>query len=133
MSNHRGALSYDLMTRTPYTIDDVPERMSWVDLLDFVQHVPQDSALAREMFPEQVIYGNEMFTQAILMDIHDAIVDFAYIYASIHAKKGARIKPPKPYKRPWAPDTDDEGKRIGSDPIPADQFDDWWESKDKNQ
>lgn len=129
MSNHRGALAYDLMTKTPYTIDDVPERMSWTDLLDFTQHLPQDSALVREMFPEQVIYGNEMFTQAILMDIHDLLSFFLYAYANAHKRKGATIDRPKPYKRPWAPEADEADRRIGSDPIPADQFDDWWESK----
>lgn len=119
------------MTRTRWTIEDVPENMSWVDLHDFVTHLPDDSALLREQYPEHLLYGHPMFTQAILMDIYDKLAGFDYSWVYAHRRKGANIPEPEPYPRPWVKRESPKAERIGSDPIPRDKFDEWWESKNQ--
>lgn len=52
----------------------------------------------------------------ILADIFDAIRLFNFSFA----RNG---EPPKPYTRPWA---DKNAQRIGSAPIPIEEFNDWY-------
>ena len=50
--DHGGALDYDLMTRTAYTLEDVGGRLRMRSLSHFLQYLPPDSATMRELNPE---------------------------------------------------------------------------------
>ena len=50
--DHAGALDYDLMTLTRWTLDDLGGELGWERLLHFVQNLPPTSALARAMHPD---------------------------------------------------------------------------------
>lgn len=79
-----------------------------------------DSATYRALKPEETRFASRLQTNAILADVFDAIATFAALFAKAHGGKG---KAPAPYPRPWA--KADEQK-IGSEPIPIKDFDNWY-------
>lgn len=127
IDEHGGALNYDLMTRMGASIDDVPTLVGWRDLNDFISYLPSDSALFNEMHPNLGGWGTPLQTNSLLADIYDAINAFAYMYAKSHTKR--TIPKPKPYPRPFVTQDNDEQK-LGSEPIPVSEFEDWWNSFD---
>ena len=120
IDEHGGALEYDLMTRTPYTLDDLGGRLSWRALFNFVRHVGYDSELYREINPDDELrpWLDGSIVAALLADIFDL--------ENARAHAGSRKKP-KPYPRPWR--RDKTVQRIGSEPIRAGDFERWWTSK----
>ena len=88
-----------------------------VALLSFINNLPPDSALNRELDPndEEGMWYTTAKTNAILADLFDVCV-------AAHAKKGRK---PKEYPRPK------RHKKIGSDAIPISEFWDWWNAKDR--
>ena len=113
---HERALNYDLMTRTGRTLDDYMNEgaVGKIALISFVQNLPIDSALYRDMNPsdEFGIWHTTAKTNAILADMYDAFV-------AVNTKKG---RTPKPYPRP------EEHRTIGKAAIPISEFWDWWYS-----
>ena len=87
----------------------------WGNLRDFANNLPQNSATYRALYGETAAFGSDIKQSAILADIYDAITSFAFMFA----KKG---KKPKPYPRPGAQGSE----RIGKDPIPIKDFNDWY-------
>ena len=104
------------MTRTGRTLDEYMDMgaAGRVALLSFIQYLPPDSALYRELNPddENGLWFTTLKTNAILADLYDA-------YARVHTKKGHTAKP---YPRPMVK----EKAKLGKDPIPISQFWDWW-------
>ena len=104
------------MTRTGRTLDEYMDlgAAGRVALLSFIQYLPPDSALYRELNPddEKGLWFTTLKTNAILADLYDA-------YARVHTKKGHTAKP---YPRPM----EKEKAKLGKDPIPISQFWDWW-------
>ena len=98
-------------------------------LAHFVRHLGRDSQVFREMHPEcaeLLEWDERRKTNAILADLFDQLGMFRTEHASVHTKKGNRPKQPRPYPRPGVEDKN--RKHIGSDPLPMDDFDAWWES-----
>ena len=88
-------------------------------------YLPRESALSREMVPptEEELWANGKATSAILADIFDLLHQ---LNNNVMAKgTGKSAKKAKPYPRPWR-----KGKqrKLGKDPIPISQFEEWWES-----
>lgn len=79
-----------------------------------------DSATLRALKPEETKFASRLQTNAILADVFDAIAAFAMMFAKAHGGKG---KAPEPYPRPWAKQ---DVQKIGSDPIPIKDFNDWY-------
>lgn len=129
IKEHGGALNHDLMTRLGAFIEDVPDVVSWRDLMDFIHYLPNDSALFSALHPDIAPWATTAQTNSILANIYDAIAQLSHMYASAHTKK--TLPKPKPYPRPFAKDEDEQ--RLGSDPIPMSEFDDWWNSFDEER
>ena len=130
LDGHWGALDYDLMTRTGYTIADVGGALSWASLRNFVDNLGADSRLFRDMHPDRAKYvewGEGNRAAWVLADIVDELRVIQYLFKLAHAKRGHRPKKPRPYPRPGVSDDLLGEKRIGRDPIPASKFDDWWQ------
>lgn len=85
-----------------------------VALVSFVEHLPIDSELGKEMNPkeEMPLWCTTLKTNIILADIFDA-------FAASKTKKGR--KPPV-YPRP----KHGQNTGIGKDAIPISEFWDWW-------
>lgn len=115
------------MTRCGATLGDIPDRIPWTALRSFTEHLDASSALVKELNPDVADWQGPARVPMILADLYDLLATFRWQYETAHLKKG-RKKPkrPKPYERPGAR-TDDGGRRIGRDPIPIKDFDDWWE------
>ena len=127
---HGGALEYDLMTRAGMTLDDIPSRMSWRALINFYTHLDAGSALFKEISPEVADWQGTGRLPMLLADLIDSVNMMRYENSIMHRRRrGFRPKKPKPYPRPWV--KEDKGTKIGRDPIPAKDFDSWWEGGDR--
>ena len=102
------------MTRTGRTLNEYMAMgaAGKVALLSFIKYLPPDSALSRELHPEDEtwVWTTATKTNAILADIFD-------VFVMANTKKG---KKPKPYPRPR------KKEKIGRGAIPISQFWDWW-------
>ena len=126
VEDHAGALDYDLMTLTRWTLDDLGDALGWVTLLHFVQNLPPTSALVRSMNPdlaEQLAWANGQRNAALLADIYDVICVLRYEMLSALPHRGAVMKP-SPHTRPGI---EDNNKRtIGSGAVSIAEFEWWW-------
>ena len=111
------------MTRMGARLSDVGRSLPWDALSVFVKWLPADSALYRSMHPKE--WQFERMTPYVLADLYDLVAVLRAEYGAAHTK-GGKVKPPKPYPRPGFKDPNE--KKIGKDPIPISQFDEWWES-----
>lgn len=131
IDKHGRALEYDLMTRAGFTLEDVPSRVSFRALLSFVSHLGADSELVAELKPELAGWQGAQRVPMMLADVIDLLNNIGYMYASSHRGKGKpKPKQPRPYRRPVAKD---DSQKVGSDPIPIKDFDEWWESGAERQ
>ena len=120
VEEHGEALTYDLITRTNYQLDDIGGALSWSSLHSFIKFLPGDSALAREA-GEISVWDSRMKTNAILADIYDSL---QLLNANLVAyASGGKTKPKlTPYPRPGR---EDDKKRIGSGAIPVTDLREW--------
>lgn len=102
--------------------------MDWDVLVSFVSGLDASSALFRSMHPEEAKWLNGSMTAQIMADVFDAVSAFTYIFVKANAKKGHRVKMPKPYPRPGMDKNAGQGKHYGKDPIKAEDFQAWWDS-----
>lgn len=116
------ALEYDLMTRTGYTLADVPEKIPWASLRSFVSGLDMDSALARSIRPELEGWATRAKTNAILADIADIL---AMINANLVALGNhKRAKTPDPYPRPGQ-GRNNHRRHIGKGAMPPEELKAW--------
>lgn len=96
-----GAVDYDLMTLTGWTVDDVGEVLSWRHLSHFVSNLPFGSAVMREVTGEASQWLTGTKSAALLADIFDLLNEFRYEHALSKIPKDKQ-KPQKPdaYPRP---------------------------------
>ena len=114
INDYDRALEYDLMTRTGRTLTEYMEMgvAGKVALLSFINYLPIDSALRKEMDPQDEVgeWSTVKKTNIILADIFD-------VFVSANTKKGHKAKQ---YPRPK------QKRKIGSGAIPISEFWDWW-------
>lgn len=117
MEARRAAFQYDLV-RMGKTLDIAgTHRFPWDDVILLARRLQFDpsSALATE------IHGRVWSIEAqLLADVVDLL---AIANWQRQGKKSA--KKPKPVERPWRKP---KSTRLGSQPIPISQFNDWWDS-----
>lgn len=124
IADHPEAITYDLLTRTNYTLDDLGGRLSWSALYSFIHNLGTDSALAREL-GRSTGWEDTLTTNRILADIYDLL---QVIRAEIVTIKGAKPKKIKPYPRPGK--GKDKKRRIGQgSAMPYDKLREWIRSK----
>lgn len=127
IDSHGGALEYDLLTRTGHDIDDIGRTLSWGALYSFVKNLGPDSALAREMYPEEARWASIVKTNAILADIYDAIMMQTSIIIAL--RTGKQPKEPTPYPRPGNKAKKENEKHFGSGAMPANELHEWFKKK----
>lgn len=126
MSQHDKAITYDLLTKTRYTLDDVGGELSWFALSSFIQNLGTDSALARDL-GKSTGWEYTLQTNIILADIYDLV---QALYVSLSG--GKRTKKIKPYPRPKSKKgKEDDKKKIGKGALPPDQLHEWFENRRK--
>jgi hypothetical protein len=119
IQDHRGAIEYDLMTRTAYCLNDLGGALTWGALHSFITNIGTDSALARDM-GKQTGWENTLKTNALLADIYDLL---QVINNNLcHSKKKI-----KPYPRPGK--GDDKKRKIGKGAITLDAMRDFIRGK----
>jgi hypothetical protein len=73
------------------------EALPWGEFAALVEHMPQDSALARSAGGERTRWGETEHLLAVVIDLLQAQV---WQYAMTHSAKGKKPKRPSPYPRP---------------------------------
>lgn len=123
------ALEADLLA-LGFTVADVPGRVSWRALHLFRQHARPESAVFLVEYGEDAKWSH---VAMLLADVGDAIRGLAYqgqVYRWIDCgEQGMPPERPRPTPRPGVDQAlpDGEGTtHLGADPIPMDEFDDWW-------
>lgn len=120
--NHDKAITFDLLTKTNYTLDDVGAELSWFALSSFIQNLDSGSALARDL-GKSTGWENTIQTNIMLADIYDLL---QVINANICGLGGGKRKKIKPYPRPNGKDKD---KKIGKGALPLNELEKWFEEK----
>ena len=125
---HREAIEYDLLTKTGHEIDDIGRTISWDALDSFFKHIEPDSALIRELYPDEAEWAGVTKTNMILADLYDLV---AQVNANIVALgSGKAAKKIKPYPRPWKKPFEEE-KHFGKGGLPPNELREWFEAKRK--
>lgn len=119
IDEHGEALTYDLMTRTQYTIDDIGGALSWRSLYSFIKFLGTDSALARDL-DKSTGWETTIKTNAILADIYDLL---QVINANLVKVGGGKTKKINPYPRPGR--DEDKKRKIGKDAVPVTDLREW--------
>ena len=119
IDEHGEALTYDLMTRTHYTIDDIGGALSWRSLYSFIKFLGTDSALARDL-DKSTGWETTIKTNAILADIYDLL---QVINANLVKVGGGKTKKLNPYPRPGR--DEDKKRKIGKDAVPVTDLREW--------
>lgn len=120
---HHGAVEYDLFSRTGHELSDAGVSVSYEALASFIQNVPPDSALARDLNPEVAEWATRVKTNAILADLYDEVTALRHDVDSLLSKR--HVKKPKPYPRPGQKTKN----HIGSGPLPMNELRKWFKSK----
>lgn len=127
MSKHDKAITYDLLTKTKYSLDDVGGELSWFALSSFIENLDTDSALARDL-KKSTGWEKTIQTNVILADIYDLLQAINTNLCRIGGSK--QHKQIKPYPRPFG--KDNNIKKIGKDPLPYNELKDWIKRKQGN-
>lgn len=121
IDEHREAVEYELI-RAGYRLRDIPtEALNWRDLYVMVRQWQAEpgNAFSRSF------HGYTLWTTGEQLLAH--AVDVLAI-GNWQRQQKASAQKPKKIPRPWEKAKD--SRRLGSDPIPISQFDDWWDSHD---
>ena len=122
VEEHSEALSYDLITRTNYQINDIGGALSWSSLHSFIKFLPGDSALARDLGKSSAIWDSRIKTNAILADIYDLLQQLNANFVAF-ASGGKTKQKITPYPRPGR--EDDNRRKFGKGAMPLDQLRQW--------
>lgn len=111
------------MTLARLTLDDIGGGLSCRALVAFVRNLPAGSALARETRDAELwAWSQPAMTNQLLAALVDELRMAEWAWARSNGARGARR--PRPIPRPGV--KDDSVRRIGSDPIPISEFEDFW-------
>ncbi len=110
------------MTRTRFTLDDLGGALSARALLSFLTNLPPESATALSMLgPDKAGWSRADMLMARLVE---GVEELAWITACKGLRKSQWPKRPKRIPRPGV--EDETERRIGRDPIPISDFDEWY-------
>lgn len=109
------------MTRTRFTLDDLGCGLSARALLAFLGNLPPESATVAAVKPDK---GGWSRTDMLLARICEGIEELSWITACKGLKRSQWPKKPQHIPRPGV--EQDGARRIGKDPIPISEFDDWY-------
>ena len=109
------------MTRTRFTLDDLGGELSARALLAFLAHLPPESASYASIHGDM---GGWSRTDMLLARICEAVESAAWTVANKGLKRSQMSPKPRRIVRPGV--KDDGVKRIGKNPIPIEDFDEWY-------
>lgn len=127
VTEHAGAIEYDLLTKTGHELRDVGSTLSWNALTSLIFHSAEDSALARENDEEYSLWATRTKTNGILADIYDMLAQINANLIAIGSR--SKTKPVKPYPRPGTEKDAENARRIGKSALPKGEFRKWLEQK----
>lgn len=131
MTEHAGAIEYDLLTKTGHELKDVGGSLSWRALSSFIFHGDVDSALARDLDDEYTLWATNTKTNGILADIYDMLAQINANLVAIGSR--TKAKPIKPYPRPGMSERRGDTQVIGKGALPKGEFRKWLEQKRKER
>lgn len=117
LDEQQEAIEYDLIVMGLRLDWLGTERLSWRDLHVIVQNLPRESALARAMHGKDVLWGLSEHLLAEAIDVL-ALANWQ------RSNAGKRTPGPKPKPIP-RPGKSDGVQRIGAEPLPIAELDDW--------
>lgn len=127
MREHRKAVEYDLLTKTNHSLEDVGSTLTWSALDSFVDKISDDSAIKKEIYPEQAEWSTVFKTNVILADLYDLLSQINNNIVA--AAEGEASKKIHEYSRPWVKDENSDSKQIGSGALPAYELHEWIDKK----
>lgn len=131
VTEHSGAIEYDLLTKTGHELQDVGRSLSWGALASFVMNVSGDSALSEEMNADYHIWATATKTNGILADIYDMLAQINANLVAIGERKPSKL--PKAYPRPGVEEKQENVKHFGKGALPKGEFRKWLEKKRKER
>lgn len=127
VTEHDGAIEYDLLTQTGHELKDIGRTLSWDALASFVMYDSNDSALARELDEENSLWAKTLKTNGILADIFDMLSQINANLVAIGEHQAS--KPIRPYPRPGMEEKRENVKHFGKGALPRGEFRKWLEAK----
>lgn len=125
MTEHEGAIEYDLITQTGHELKDVGRTLSWGALNSFIKYEKSDSALSLELNEDNYIWSTATKTNGILADIFDMLAQInANLVALAERRKANQIDR---YPRPGVEST--KTKHYGNSSMPIDEMRQWIEQR----
>lgn len=125
IDHHKESIEYDLFCRTGYSLEDLGTSISWNTLYDFITHLDDKSAFARDVSPEAADWGSVRRTNIILADIFDMLGAINYNLIRMSGSKSNNK--PKLYPRPGQ-NNSDSTKKFGKKPLPVTDIRNWVKS-----
>lgn len=119
---HCGALEYDLLTRTNYSVNDLGGSLEWTSLQSFIMNLDSGSALARDL-GKSTGWEDTITTNRILADIYDLL---QAINVNLMGLGGSKKRKITPYPRP---NDKERNKKIGKGALSLSQLREWMEEK----
>lgn len=118
------------MTSAGHTLADVGRTLSWGALSHFCRYLPPTSQLGKELDGKSAEMA-AWLDGSLVAPLMAALIDSENFGRWEYAASVSRRKPKKPkqIKTPWS--TKDEEQKLGSDPIPVGDFEDWWNGIDR--
>lgn len=115
------------MTLTRFTLADVGRTLSWGALLHFCQYLPPTSQTAKKM-DGKTAEMSAWLDGSLVAPLMAALIDSENFGRWEYAASVSKRKPKKPkhVKTPWSKSTEEQ--KLGRDPIPVGDFEDWWDS-----
>lgn len=123
MEEYNDSLDYDLFCRTGHSISELGSTLSWSTMYNFVTHLDEHSALAKQVSPDAVEWGSVTKTNFILADIFDILSAINYNIGQLAGSK--KSQRPKPYPRP---NNKESKNKFGKGAIPVSDIRNWIKS-----
>ena len=127
IDEHGEAVTFDLMTRTCYTLDDVGGVLSWRSLKSFIKYLGTDSALARDLDLSGG-WDSTQKTNTVLADLYDLL---QVINTNLVRLGGGKKKKINPYPR--SSKDENNTTKIGKGALPVDELHAWIEARRQQQ
>lgn len=118
-------MTYDLLTRTGYTIDDIGDRLTWSVLLSFINNLDNDSATGKAL-GKFTGWEKTDQTNTILADMFDLL---QVINNHITQLGGSKKKKFTPYPRPGQENKNTETIGGKDSALPYTELQEWFEEK----